>query len=171
MPKHGTVREDGKIYLRTRLGKQIWGTQEDWDNAQSWRRQYNLKKMLEHRSKDKKWKIGEFNSENGLYYLRASGNYTPMWGTLEQVQKLREQKRAMKLAYKEKMRPVKAENIQNNPKRRRGDFDPILNLYFYKRNCLTGVEIWYPKEKFQHYINMDKQTRKRNAKRRNSAPD
>jgi hypothetical protein len=170
MPKRGTVREDGLVYIRKRNGKEIWGSPEQWENSKQWHLKYNDKCMNLHRKKNKKWKIGEYNPENEMYFIRSSGNYNNIWGTLEEVQKLRDKKRQMKLAYKARMIEVKKENLKNAPiKRKRGDIDPVLNLYFFKLNSLTGVEIWYSKEKFQKYINKEKETRNKRNKLKNNA--
>jgi len=170
MPKRGTVREDGLIYIRKKFGREVWGTQEQWEKLKEWSAKYNDACRNQHRNKNKKWKIGEYNPDNGMYFLRCSGNYKPMWGTIEEVQQLRDKKRQIKIAYKSRMADVKKEALKNTPiKRKRGDFDPILNLYFYKLNCLTGVEIWYEKERFQHYINKERETRiKRNKNKSNA---
>lgn len=161
--KRGTVREDGMILLRTKKGVQIWGNQEQWNNAEKWRLNYMEKRRNMYRNSEvKKWKIGELNPENGKYYIRNSGNYTPIWGTLDDVIKYQKQKRDMKVKYLEKMKQQKRLVAIEN-KRRRGDIDPILNLIFFKYNCLTGSEIWYNKEKFETI--MEKERKKRKERR------
>ncbi len=154
MPKRGTVREDGKIFLKIRKGEEVWVAKDVWENHISWRKKYNDIKRTEHRNKTKKWKIGDPNLENGLYFIRYSGNYTPIWGTEKRLTEYRNQRYAIKLAYREKMKDVK--NINKQTKRKRGDWDPILNLYFFKYNSLNGSEIWYTKEVFNKYRDQDK---------------
>lgn len=161
--KRGTVREDGMILLRTKKGVQIWGNQEQWNNAEKWRLNYMEKRRNMYRNSEvKKWKIGDLNPENGKYYIRNSGNYTPIWGTIDDVIKYQKQKRDMKVKYLEKMKQQKRLVAIEN-KRRRGDIDPILNLIFFKYNSLTGSEIWYNKEKFETI--MEKERKKRKERR------
>ena len=163
--KRGTVREDGMVLLRTKKGVAIWGTKEQWDNMEKWRINYMEKRRNMYRQpQNKKWKIGEYNPDNGKYYLRNSGNYTPMWGTWDDVLKHKQQKKDMKTKYVEKMKQEsRLKTIQN--KRKRGDIDPILNLIFFKYNCLTGAEIWYTKDKFIQIMEKEKTTRKERYKR------
>ncbi len=154
MPKRGTVREDGKIFLEVRKGEEVWVAKDVWEKHISWRKKYIDIKRTEHRNKTKKWKIGDLNPENGLYFIRYGGNYTPIWGTEERLQSYRKQRYATNLVYKEKMKDIK--KINKESKRKRGDWDPILNLYFFKYNSLTGVEIWYTKEVFNKYRDKDR---------------
>ena len=163
--KRGTIREDGMVLLRTKKGQQIWGTQHQWEKAEAWRINYMNKRRSIYRniSPEKKWKIGDYNPEIGKYYIRNSGNYTPIWGTIEELNKYREQRKDIKTKYVQKLKKQKRlESLQGN-KRRRGDIDPVLNLVFFKYNYLTGAEFWYTKEKFNSMIQKEKAYRKRRS--------
>lgn len=165
--KRGTIREDGMVLLRTKKGQMIWGTKEQWDRLEQWRVNYmNKRRSIYRKLENKKWKIGEYNPENQKYYVRNSGNYTPIWGTLDDVIKYKQKKKDMKVKYTQKMKQEKRlEAIQN--KRRRGDIDPILNLIFFKYNCLTGAEIWYTKENFNKIMEKDRIRNKNRTNRSN----
>jgi hypothetical protein len=162
--KRGTVREDGMVYLRKRKGKEIWGNQEEWIHIEKWRKEYMEKRRIQYRSlpAEKKYKIGEYNPEIGLYFIRKSGNLNPIWGTKEQLDKHREKRRQMKVVYIQRMKVVKKEKMANLENRwRRGDIDPVLGLVFFKYNSDNGNEIWYKKEKFNLMRNKDISSRHR----------
>jgi hypothetical protein len=162
--KRGTVREDGMVYLRKRRGKEIWGTQEEWNHIEKWRKDYMEKRRSQYRSlpENKKYKIGQYNPENGLYFIRKSGNLSPIWGTKEQLDKYKEKRRQMKVVYVERMKFVKKERMANlQIRRRRGDIDPVLGLVFFKYNADNGNEIWYTKEKFNLMRDKDISNRSR----------
>lgn len=162
--KRGTVREDGMVYLRKRRGKEIWGSKEEWNHMEKWRKDYMEKRRALYRSlpADKKYKIGDYNPTTGLYFIRKSGNLNGIWGTKEKLDKYREKRKQMKVVYIDRMKVVKKEkmtNIQNRWKR--GDIDPVLGLVFFKYNSDNGNEIWYPKEKFFLMRNKDISNRSR----------
>lgn len=163
--KRGTVREDGMVYLRKVRGKEVWGTAEQFANLEKWRKNYMEKRRNDFRLLpiEKRFKIGDYNPENGKYFIRLSGNLTPMWGTPEDVIKFRNQRREIKEKYVARKKEERLN--QNKPEHRwkRGDIDPILNLVFFKYNYLTGAEFWYTREKFDHMLKKDKECRKRNA--------
>lgn len=162
--KRGTVREDGMVYLRKRRGVEIWGSQEEWNHMEKWRREYMEKRRIQYRSlpANKKYKIGDYNPETGLYFIRKSGNLNPIWGTKEQLDQYREKRRQMKLVYMDRMKFVKKEKMAKIQTRwRRGDIDPVLGLVFFKYNSDNGNEIWYTKEKFILMRNKDISNRSR----------
>lgn len=161
MPKRGTVREDGKIFIKMIKGKEFWGSQEQWDNNEKWRKEYMEKQRNHYRTVERKYKIGEYNPENGLYFMRLCGNYKPIWATFEQVEAYKAQRKEIKQKYKARMMPNKENVILGyGIRRRRGDYDPILNIYFYKYNSMTGKEIWLDKERFDRRIRQEKEARK-----------
>jgi len=160
--KRGTVREDGMIYIRKNRDKEIWGTKQEFERTEKWRKEYMEKRRNMDRSlpENKKYKIGQYNPENGLYFIRKSGSLTAIWGTEEQLLEYRKKRKAMKVVYIQKMKVLKKEKMSNLERRwRRGDLDPVLGLVFFKYNSDNGNEIWYAKEKFKKIIGKEKQLR------------
>jgi len=146
MPLHkrGYQREDGLVLIRRKHGQEIYGTIQELEDMRQKHREYMAKLRIINKDQ-KKWKIGEFNPENNLYFIRKSGNLKPMWGTIEQLQIHIKKRKQIKINYIQKMKAIKSIPEQ---KRKRGDVDPILNLYFWKYNYISGKEIWLTKEKF-----------------------
>jgi len=162
MPKRGTVREDGKIFIKMIKGKEFWGSQEQWENHEKWRKDYLDLQRNRYRNETKKWKIGEMNPDTGLFFIRLCGNYKPIFGTLEQVEAYKTKRKNIKERYKARVQPNKQAVIESYEIRRhRGDFDPVLNIYFYKYNSMTGKEIWIDKERFVKRIEKERQQRNR----------
>jgi len=142
--KRGTVREDGMIYIRKNRDKEIWGTKQEFERTQKWRKEYMEKRRNMDRSlpENKKYKIGQYNPENGLYFIRKSGNLTAIWGTEEQLLEYRKKRKAMKVVYIQKMKVLKKEKMSNLERRwRRGDLDPVLGLVFFKYNSDNGSQL------------------------------
>jgi hypothetical protein len=162
MPKRGTVREDGLVYIRKSRNKEVWGTQEQFENLIKKSAAYIERKRNESRnSTNKKWKLGEYNPDIGLYFIRKTCNQSIIWGTAEQLQTHREKRKKMRLDYKSRIQPNKKNVIESfEIRRKRGDLDPILNLYFYKYNSTSGNEMWLTKEKFDSYQAKQKNRKK-----------
>lgn len=139
--KRGHVREDGMILLRRRAGVEVWGTVEQYRNLINTQYKATTQKRLNY-NETKKFKIGDKHPETGLYFIRVLGNYKPLFGTLEQLEEYRRKRRAIFQNYKIKK--------HKNPHiYKRGDWDPILNLYFWKYNTQSGTPIWYTKDRFE----------------------
>lgn len=151
--KRGTVREDGKVLLRTHYGQQIWGTVEQYNRLVAtqyrWVTERRLKSKL-----DKQWRIGEQDPETGLYFIRTMGNYKLKFGTLEELEEFRVKRKNIFKNYKEKKH-------KNTCIYKRGDIDPILNLYFWKYNTQSGNPIWYTKEMFLAKLAKEKEYRRK----------
>ena len=81
--KRGFVREDGMVYLRSKKGVQIWGIKEDWERIEKNRIEYMNKRRTMYRAmpSELKYKIGYYNPETKLYFIRKSVNLSPLWGT------------------------------------------------------------------------------------------
>ncbi len=138
--KRGTVREDGLVFLRRSRGKEKWGTVEQYKNLVDVQHKATTKKRIAYKSAIK-FKIGEQDSETGLYFIRTLGNYKPKFGTLQELEEYKNKRKNIFKNYKFKK--------HRNPQiYKRGHWDPILNLFFWKYNTQSGSEIWYTKAKF-----------------------
>lgn len=152
--KRGFVREDGMVYLRTKKGVQIWGTKADWERMEKTRIEYMEKRRIMYRAlpSELKYKIGQYNPETKLYFIRKSGNLSPMWGTKHELDMYRLKRKEMRLSYINRLKSTKNETKNSyGIRRRRGDIDPILNLVFFKYNTDSGKEMWMSKEKWEDY--------------------
>jgi hypothetical protein len=150
--KRGHVREDGMILLRRRAGVEVWGTVEQYRNLINTQYKATTKKRLNYNN-GTKFKIGYQDPDTGLYFIRVLGNYKPLFGTLEQLNEYRAKRRTIFEKYKIKK--------HKNPHIfKRGDWDPVLNLYFWKYNTQSGNPIWYNKEKFEARHNREKSATK-----------
>jgi len=155
--KRGTVREDGKVLIRRTYGKEVWGTPEQYRNLINTQYKLTTKLRLEY-NESKKFKIGDQDPATGLYFIRVLGNYKPLFGTLEQLEEYKAKRKNIFQNYKTKK--------HKNPQiYKRGDRDPILNLYFWKYNTQSGSPIWYTKEKFEKTLLRDKLTRRKRIER------
>ena len=157
--KRGTVREDGLVFLKNHFDKQIWLTREKYDSYAETYKNYITKRMMDHRSNGKKWKIGDFNPENGLYFLRTNSAYRPIFGTLEQLVERRRKISEKTSEYWKIRKPFVRI-------RKRGDIDPILNLIFWRYNCRSGTEIWLTPNKFKVAWEKSKESRKNAPKKK-----
>ena len=160
--KPGFLREDGKVFLNYKKGKENWGTQSDYENIKIWWRNYRLKRKA---YVIKNYKIGYYSEEKKLYFIRTSGSLSEIWGTKDELDSYRAKKRSMKLKYFEKMKSVKEQSKKMREiTRSRGDIDPILNLIFWKYNSLNGNEIWIRPEKFVLFKQTEKTGREKRRK-------
>lgn len=138
--KRGHIREDGKVFLRRSYGTEIWGTPEQYKKLIETQYKSTTTKRLNY-NKGIKYKIGDLDTETGLYFIRIMGNYKPKFGTLEELKEYKEKRRNIFQNYK--IKKHKNPHIYS-----RGDWDPILNLYFWKYNTQSGSPIWLTKERF-----------------------
>jgi len=93
--KRGAVRADGMVLVRRKNGVEIWGTKEQLDTLKLTNQKYMEKRRTEYRkiSKEKKWNIGDYNPQNGLYFIRRSGNLNCIWGTKDRLEKYKGRER------------------------------------------------------------------------------
>jgi len=152
--KRGFVREDGMVYLRTKKGVQIWGTKTDWERMEKTRIEYMEKRRMMYHAMppELKYKIGQYNPETKLYFIRKSGNLSPIWGTKSELEMYRLKRKEMRLKYVNRLKNTKNQTKNSyGIRRRRGDIDPILNLVFFKYNTDSGKEMWMSPEKWEDF--------------------
>jgi hypothetical protein len=157
--KRGAVREDGMILLKRYAGEEIWVTREHYDKYIKSYKKHIAKRMMDYRNNGKRWRVGEFNPENGLYFLRNNGAYRPIFGTLEQLAEHRRKVAEKTTKYWKNRKPF----IRT---RKRGDIDPVLNLIFWRYNCRDGTELWLTPEKFKVLWERSKEQRKNASKKK-----
>lgn len=115
MLRRGVVRGDGKIFWAYRTGRnkkryEIWVTKQKFDNYESARLQkYHLcmKKYKESQAElpvDERNSFGKYNSQTGLYFIRLSSKGAPIFGTLEELQTFKIQKRQQQKNWYAKIR-------------------------------------------------------------------
>ncbi len=163
----GYVREDGMVYLRKKEGKEIWGTKERFEKMEKNRLEYMEKKRLEYNQipVEKRIKIGTYNPETGLYFIRIGGNLAPIWGTKEKLEQYKNMKKTMAKNYKMAKLKTKVIIPKDSPlRRRRGDIDPVLNLVFLKYDLYTGQEVWTTKEKLNLYNLKEREAKRKRMK-------
>jgi hypothetical protein len=162
--KRGAVRADGMVLIRRKKGVEIWGSKEQFDALKLAHQKYMERRRAEYRKipKEKKWNIGDYNPQNGLYFIRTSGNLNYIWGTKDRLEKYREQRKLLRLKYVDKLKQKKLETKESyGIKRKRGDIDPILNKVFWKYDFTSGKEIWLDREKYLKTLEKEKKSRKR----------
>ncbi len=157
--KRGAVREDGKILLKRYAGEEIWVTQEQYDNFIKSYKKHITKRMMDYRNNGKRWKIGEYNAENGLYFIRNNGAYRPIFGTLEQLAEYRRKVAEKTSRYWKARKPFEKTY-------KRGDIDPVLNLVFWRYNNRDGKEMWRTPEQYKELLARDKESRKNAIKKK-----
>jgi hypothetical protein len=160
--KRGAVRADGMVLVRRKNGVEIWGTKEQLDTLKLTNQKYMEQRRTEYRkiSKEKKWNIGDYNPQNGLYFIRRSGNLNCIWGTKDRLEKYREQRKLIRLKYVDNLKEKKIDVRESyGIKRRRGDIDPILNKIFWKYNSTSGKEMWLNRETYLKRLAVEKRTR------------
>ena len=157
--KSGTVREDGKVLLKRYAGEEIWVTKERYESNKKSYKKHIQKRMMEYRANGKKWRIGEYNPENGLYFIRNNPAYRPIFGTMEKLIEYRKKVAEKTNRYWKNRKPF--EKVY-----KRGDIDPILNLVFWRYNCRDGKEMWKTPEQFKELLAKDKESRKNAIKKK-----
>lgn len=152
--KRGFVRDDGMVFLRRKKGAIIWGTKESWEKLEKNRLEYMKKRYAHYKSlpENQKFKIGDYNHETGLYFIRKSGNLNPIWGTKDQLDAYRSKRRNIRKSYREKLSESRVVTKNSHEiKRRRGDIDPVLNLIFFRYNTDSGKELWMSPQRWEEY--------------------
>jgi len=152
--KRGHVREDGMILLRRKGDKEHYVSKECYDRCIEYYRNYRAKRRESYRASEKKWKIGELNPDNGLYFIRNNGAYRPIFGTMEQVNAYRKVVTNKQKIYFDTRKPYVKERC-------RGDVDPILNLVFWRYHYRTGREFWVTRENYLERLENEKKYRRK----------
>lgn len=108
--KRKTERPDGKVFWAYAIknGKrvEIWISRAQFEKRENTRRKYVRQKQQEYQKNqlslpdDQRNYIGKYNPENGLYFIRVSTVGKAVWGSLEQLNHLRNlNKKARKKYY------------------------------------------------------------------------
>lgn len=152
--KRGHVREDGMVLLRRKGDKEQYVSKECYDRCLEYYKNYRAKRRESYRATERKWKIGEFNPENNLYFIRNNGAYRPIFGTMEQVNAYRKTIGVKQTIYYQNRKPY--EKV-----RRRGDVDPVLNLVFWRYHYRTGGEFWVTRENYLERLEKERSFRRK----------
>lgn len=143
--KRNTERPDGKLFwgYKNKNGRrvEIWITKIQFEKRNNTRLNYIRKKHEEYKQKqlslpvEERNYMGKYNPETGLYFIRVSTVAKEVWGSLEQLNHIRDlNKKATKKYYKKC-------NSMNKPHVVPGDPHPTQDDLFVVR--IMGGKVFY----------------------------